>query len=118
LGGYSPDRTDGSYSYSQAKAQCCQNQLKLYYKKPVGRYKKYIIAGFVVFILGVAFTYSDLGQNQKVLDLGLKVEFVKDSAAFTKGLGGRESISENQGMFFAFGYEDKHCMWMKDMNFA
>jgi len=33
------------------------------------------------------------------------------------GLSGRESLKEGQGMLFIFDNEDKHGIWMRDMNF-
>ena len=34
-----------------------------------------------------------------------------------KGLSGRESLSENKGMFFIFALPANYGFWMKDMNF-
>lgn len=34
------------------------------------------------------------------------------------GLSGRESINDNEGMFFIFPESDFHGIWMKDMNFS
>lgn len=38
-------------------------------------------------------------------------------AAQEKGLGGRSSMSTNQGMLFAFNGQAVRCFWMKDMHF-
>ncbi len=35
----------------------------------------------------------------------------------TKGLGGRESLPQNQGMLFAFEVPSEYCFWMQDMKF-
>src|SRR4051812_34888171 len=34
-----------------------------------------------------------------------------------KGLSGRKSLSQNQGMIFIFDHPDKYGFWMKDMLF-
>lgn len=34
-----------------------------------------------------------------------------------KGLGGRQSLADNQGMLFIYDQPQKACFWMKDTNF-
>jgi len=45
------------------------------------------------------------------------VEATKSQAEFTKGLGGRPCIPDDQGMFFAFQNPGQYKFWMKDMKF-
>jgi len=48
----------------------------------------------------------------------LQLERVSTPEALEKGLSGRESMLQNQGMLFTFPQADKHCIWMKDMRFS
>ncbi len=48
----------------------------------------------------------------------IKVDVVITAEDQEKGLGGRESLGENEGMLFVFATPDKHFFWMKDMKFA
>ncbi|MFA5047615.1 MAG: DUF192 domain-containing protein [Patescibacteria group bacterium] len=78
-----------------------------------------ILLVFVPVILGV---YSIVNNNlpQKVLTLGghqLRVEIAASDRARTKGLSGRESLTENQGMLFIFPTYARQAFWMKQMNF-
>ena len=47
----------------------------------------------------------------------LGLERVSLEQDLEKGLSGRESMPENQGMLFTFESSGKHCFWMKDMKF-
>lgn len=57
---------------------------------------------------------SDLEINGKII----KVEIVDTDQKRRKGLGGRSSLGENEGMLFVFDRVDKHPFWMKGMQFA
>lgn len=46
------------------------------------------------------------------------LETVSKPADLAKGLGGRNSLPERNGMLFVFEKADKHCFWMKDMRFS
>lgn len=48
----------------------------------------------------------------------LDFEKVISHEAKTKGLSGRQSLKENQGMVFIYEQPGKLCFWMKDMKFA
>ena len=50
------------------------------------------------------------GQNVKV-DLAITVD------EQTRGLSGRQNMSDNTGMLFVFNKPEKYLFWMKDMNF-
>jgi uncharacterized membrane protein (UPF0127 family) len=40
---------------------------------------------------------------------------VPEGDAFYRGLGGRESLSDDRGMLFVFPEPGRHAFWMKDM---
>ncbi|MGB9608762.1 MAG: DUF192 domain-containing protein [Minisyncoccia bacterium] len=46
-----------------------------------------------------------------------KVDLSDDSIKRTKGLSGRESLKENEGMLFLFDSAGNYGFWMKDMKF-
>lgn len=58
--------------------------------------------------------YNDLQIN----DTLLKVEVADTAAKRSKGLGGRQSLGENEGMLFVFDRADKYPFWMKGVSFA
>lgn len=53
----------------------------------------------------------------KVGDQTLFVEIADNDGKRSKGLGGRESLSETRGMLFTFEKEDYYTFWMKGMQF-
>jgi uncharacterized protein len=46
-----------------------------------------------------------------------KIESARSPEEQQKGLGGRESLCADCGMFFEFTQEGKHSFWMRDMKF-
>lgn len=48
----------------------------------------------------------------------INVEIADTVEKRSKGLSGRKSMPENQGMLFIFNTSDYHSFWMKDMNFG
>lgn len=74
-----------------------------------------VIALIVIFLLLQKQTNSsDIYFGNKKLNL--EVASTKDSKE--RGLGGRQRITDDQGMLFVFeGEPTVHCFWMKDMNF-
>jgi len=55
----------------------------------------------------------------KVGEVSILVEVADTQEARNKGLSGRDSIAENEGMLFVFeALDKKHAFWMKDMKFA
>ena len=63
---------------------------------------------------------STLSDNQSVEsnDLGLKIEVADSVSERKKGLSGRESIANDEGLVLVFDEEDYHGIWMKEMNFS
>lgn len=53
----------------------------------------------------------------KINDLQVRVDFARDQESQSKGLGGKDSLSEDQGMLFVFEKESKYTFWMKDVKF-
>ena len=47
----------------------------------------------------------------------LKLERVSNRKSLTKGLSGRESMPDSQGMLFIFASPEIRCFWMKEMKF-
>ena len=47
----------------------------------------------------------------------LEVEIADTDSKKSKGLSGRKSLAENQGMLFIFTNPDYHQFWMLDMHF-
>lgn len=47
----------------------------------------------------------------------LNVEIARTEVARQRGLSGRETIAENQGLLFIFDKPDFYGIWMKDMRF-
>ena len=59
--------------------------------------------------------------TQKPITLGdthINADIADTEALRERGLSGRESLAENQGMLFVFQDDDAHSFWMKDMKFA
>ena len=81
------------------------------------------IFGFlVILILASVFLFTQNSKNtQNILRIGnnsLEIEIAISPSDKTKGLGGRESLLENQGMLFVYNMPGMYSFWMKDMNFA
>ena len=95
---------------------------------------KYILLGGFVLVL-VFLLVSDSKKAKKVnntenkielynytseitiKDASLNVEIARTAEAQARGLSGRESLKEDQGMLFDFETSDIYKFWMKDMKF-
>lgn len=51
-------------------------------------------------------------------DTKVRVELAIEEESQARGLSGRESLAEDEGMLFVFAKPDKYFFWMKDMKFA
>ena len=64
----------------------------------------------------------DLASNQIGIGLPdrsiIKAEVADTEAERIKGLSGRPELSPGTGMWFEFGQDGQHSIWMLDMNFA
>jgi uncharacterized membrane protein (UPF0127 family) len=54
----------------------------------------------------------------KINDVEIKVEIANTPEERMQGLGGRESLDEDEGMLFVFENSNNWGFWMKDMQFA
>lgn len=57
--------------------------------------------------------YSELIVNE----VKLKVEVAEIPSKRSKGLSGRESLGQDEGMLFIFPSSEKHSFWMKGLKF-
>lgn len=55
--------------------------------------------------------------NLQINNIVLKVEIANTQAKRSKGLGGRTSLPQDQGMLFIFDRPDKYPFWMKGLTF-
>lgn len=76
----------------------------------------------VILILVSVFLFTqNFSTSQNILRIGsnnLKIEIVIDPSDKAKGLSGRESLSDDNGMLFVYEEPSIYSFWMKDMNFA
>lgn len=96
--------------------------------------KKFLVQFFfLVIVIGVAlFFFGPGGQKnfeipflpQKTtlttLEINghkFKVEVADSQSERNKGLSGKQSLPEDQGMLFIFDHPDKYPFWMKGLNF-
>jgi uncharacterized membrane protein (UPF0127 family) len=75
----------------------------------------------VLAILVLTF-FQFFGPNKGIATLRVggqnyALHIVTTAAAQQKGLGGRASLSQQEGMLFAYRSEAVRCFWMKDMHF-
>lgn len=84
----------------------------------------YIFLFCVIVVLVVAFSNSDI-QTQRgekryvdvsIGDKTVRAEVADTQSTRARGLMGRASLSENEGMIFIFDNEDHHGFWMKNMS--
>lgn len=67
----------------------------------------------------LSFRQSQFGSGHVILgqDMQVEVDVASTSALRERGLSGRASLKEGEGMLFVFDKEDWYIFWMKDMNF-
>lgn len=58
------------------------------------------------------------GEKLKVGEAVVYVEIMDKPSERARGLSGRESLGESQGMLFIYPGSRRHSFWMKEMNFA
>ena len=71
-----------------------------------------IIVGFLLITSKAEEGYLNIA-GQKI-----KIEIADTPEAQSRGLSGRKSLPETEGMLFVFEQPGKYAFWMKDMNFA
>lgn len=72
-----------------------------------------LVAAFFIFQKDRQFSLSEVEIGEVVF----KVEVAESMASRAKGLSGRESLGEDEGMLFIFNSTGKRSFWMKDMKF-
>lgn len=87
--------------------------------------KKRVLTALAVLAIsaGITFWLAKKENSQPALyslwigDTKLKVEIADSHGERGQGLGGRESLPQDQGMFFIFERPGKYPFWMRDMRF-
>ena len=81
---------------------------------------------FIIFILVLGFLVNLpqgnlTPENIRYVQIGgqsVRVDLAMSAEAQTRGLSGRASLPEGEGMLFIFDRPGKHMFWMRDMNFT
>lgn len=96
--------------------------LRLALKTAVGVMIYFVFLIYTPTIYGMAQT---LIQNtffeSRVIIVGhsaIKVQIADSIQERTQGLSGTERLDDGHGLFFIFDTEDRHGIWMKDMNYS
>lgn len=77
-----------------------------------------IIGLFLIWYITVSHTNPTLSKKEiKINNSVFSVEIASTTIEQSRGLSGRESLSENSGMLFLFNYSGIKSFWMKDMLF-
>lgn len=87
---------------------------------------KLLVFIFCLIGFGIAFFAANtlLLKKQKLaeingaVNLNINLTIAKTQAEKIKGLSGKETLQENEGMLFVYEKEGNYGIWMKDMNFA
>lgn len=87
------------------------------------RCRDYVLIALMVALFSWAYTviFSDLPTPRSSVAIGdmtIMVEIARTSTEQKKGLSGRLSLSEGEGMLFVFDHLDRYGFWMPDMHFA
>ncbi len=88
--------------------------------KKIAQKKFKIGISIIFFVLFLGFLFINKKVEENILKIGnteIKIEIANDDQSRIKGLSGRDSLEEDEGMLFIFDYPDKHSFWMKEMNF-
>ncbi len=98
------------------------NRLKKYYKFTIVALFFLVIAVFLFLFSHKPALAPESPQmefkNFKINGHIINVEIADTIEKQTKGLSGRRSLPENQGMLFVFNTPGYYSFWMKDMNFG
>ena len=81
----------------------------------------FFIGGVVVLLAVVGIGLSHDGELKRgtllLGDMALRVEIAETPEQREMGLSHRKSLKMGRGMLFVFTHDDRHAMWMKDMQF-
>ena len=76
---------------------------------------------FSLLVLSMVLTACSQPESSATISIKEKVfivDIVADQESYQKGLSGRDSLADNQGMLFIFPDRQIRSFWMKDMNFS
>ena len=78
-----------------------------------------IIAGVIISIDKRAPSSDEVSEVERVRIAGalVSVQVASTISAWAQGLGGQESLGEDEGMLFVFDTPARRSFYMKDMNF-
>lgn len=76
-----------------------------------------IVLSILTFIGTIVMVQRSMRPTTSFGSVNLQLEKVATEDAIIKGLSGRQSLGQNQGMLFVFDKPEVQCFWMKDMNF-
>ncbi|MBI2097824.1 MAG: DUF192 domain-containing protein [Candidatus Vogelbacteria bacterium] len=82
-----------------------------------------ILAAAVLFlaVVNVKHSVSNTNSEPEIYLAGgagkLKIEIADDDIERSRGLSGRTTLAENEGMLFVFDAPGSYGFWMKNMNF-
>lgn len=76
-----------------------------------------IIASVLLTLIVFVWVWKESHTRLAVHGSVYYLQIVRTTAAQDKGLGGRTSLPQNEGMLFAFSNPQTLCFWMKDMHF-
>lgn len=81
-----------------------------------------LIFALSLFLLVAGFFYNyPKGTETKFIKINeaeFLVQIADEPHEHQRGLSGRDSLGENEGMLFVFEKPDFHSFWMKDMKFS
>lgn len=72
------------------------------------------------FIFRISLRYKNSGNLKEIHvgDNSFLVEVADNALSQMRGLSGRDSLADGQGMLFVFNGKSMPVFWMKDMNFS
>lgn len=89
--------------------------------KIISLFLKIVIVFSIIFsIIYFTFIQKEFSYDKKNISVGnnqFAVEVADDLEKRSLGLGRRQSLCDDCGMFFIFPEQNLHTFWMKDMNF-
>lgn len=77
----------------------------------------FLLLSFISYFVLPPFIKNNGQIRLRVGEIEFRIEVANNNVTRTKGLSGRESLGENEGMLFIFEKPDTHSFWMKGMNF-
>ena len=77
-----------------------------------------IVAVFLIFAISAIHRHNPKNiEGVGIAGVTIKVDQASEEGERERGLSGRSSLKENEGMLFVFKRPGSHPFWMKDMKF-